>query len=122
MRVCPPGWIAAAAWNRCLRVAPLRRIICANSRRSPEQWQAAKKPMQPEFLDKTTLASPYLRLLKNRINLRQIPFSDRASRLLLFQANHHFTIRLAERWFKLAGQLAAYRERPPLIDHLVFTD
>ncbi len=66
--------------------------------------------------------SPYLDLLKNRINLRQIPFSDRASRLLIFQSDHHFTIRLAERWFKLQGQLAAYRERPPLIDNLQFTD
>ncbi len=69
-----------------------------------------------------SLDSPYLTLLKNRINLRQIPFSERASRLLLFRSNQHFTIRLAERWFKLQGQLAAYRERPPLIDHWVFTD
>ena len=63
-----------------------------------------------------TLDSPYLNLLKNRINLRQIPFSERASRLMVFQSDHHFTIKLAERWFKLQGQLAAYRERPPLID------
>ena len=69
-----------------------------------------------------SLDSPYLNLLKNRINLRQIPFSDRASRLLVFQSDDHLTIRLAERWFKLQGQLAAYRERPPLIDHWVFTD
>jgi glycogen debranching enzyme len=69
-----------------------------------------------------TLDSPYLALLKNRINMRQIPFSDRASRLLVFQSDHHFTIRLAERWFKLQGQLAAYRERPPLIDNWTLTD
>src|SRR5512143_4209447 len=69
-----------------------------------------------------SLDSPYLNLLKNRINLRQIPFSERASRLLIFQSDHHFTIRLAERWFKLQAQLAAYRERPPLIDNLQFTD
>ena len=68
------------------------------------------------------LDSPYLNLLKNRINLRQIPFSDRASRLMLFRSNEHFTVRLAERWFKLQGQLAAYRERPPLIENWVFTD
>lgn len=66
--------------------------------------------------------SPYLSLLKNRLNLRQSPFSDRASRLLVFRSNGHFTIRLAERWFKLAGQLAAYRDRAPLIDNLVLTD
>ena len=69
-----------------------------------------------------SINSPYLNQLKNRINLRQIPFSERASRLLVFQSNHHFTIRLAERWFKLQGQLSAYRERPPLIDHWVLTD
>src|SRR5512143_2529473 len=69
-----------------------------------------------------SLESPYLDLLKNRINLRQIPFSERASRLLIFQSDHHFTIRLAERWFKLQGQLAAYRERPPLIDNFQFND
>ncbi len=69
-----------------------------------------------------SLDSPYLNLLKNRINMRQIPFSDRASRLLLFRGNQHFTVRLAERWFKLKGELAAYRERPPLIDHWGFTD
>lgn len=68
------------------------------------------------------LDSPYLDLLRNRINLRQIPFSDRASRLMLFRSNQHFTIRLAERWFKLQGQLAAYRERPPLIENWGFTD
>lgn len=66
--------------------------------------------------------SPFLQLLKNRINMRQIPFSERASRLLLFRSDHHLTIRLAERWFKLQGQLAAYRDRPPLIDHWRFTD
>ena len=66
--------------------------------------------------------SEYLNILKNRINLRQIPFSDRGSRLLIFQSNEHLTIRLAERWFKREGQLSAYRHRPPLIDQWIFTD
>ena len=66
--------------------------------------------------------SQYLDLLKNRINLREIPFSDRGSRLLIFQSNDHFTVRLAERWFKREGQLSAYRKRPPLIDQWIFTD
>lgn len=65
---------------------------------------------------------PYLNLLKDRINLRQIPFSERGSRLMVFQENHHLQIRLAERWFKREGQLAAYRDRPPLIDEWRFTD
>jgi glycogen debranching enzyme len=66
--------------------------------------------------------SQYLELLKNRINLREIPFSERGSRLLIFQSNEHLTVRLAERWFKREGQLSAYRKRPPLIDQWVFTD
>src|ERR671925_1057825 len=66
--------------------------------------------------------SEYLHLLKNRINLRQIPFSERGSRLLIFQSNQHLTFRLAERWFKREGQLSAYRRRPPLIDQWVFID
>jgi hypothetical protein len=66
--------------------------------------------------------SEYLNLLKNRINLHQIPFSDRGSRLLIFQSNGYLTVRLAERWFKREGQLAAYRKRPPLIDQWVFAD
>jgi len=66
--------------------------------------------------------SEYLNLLKNRINLKEIPFSDRGSRLLIFQSNGYLTIRLAERWFKREGQLSAYRQRPPLIDQWMFSD
>src|SRR5512147_3045989 len=69
-----------------------------------------------------SLNSRYLNLLKDRINLRQIPFSDRGSRLLVFQADQHLILRLAERWFKREGQLAAYRKRAPLIDQWIFTD
>jgi glycogen debranching enzyme len=70
----------------------------------------------------TDINSPYLELLKNRINLKQIPFSDRGSRLLIFRSGHSLQIRLAERWFKLDQQLASYRNRPPLIDQWQFTD
>ena len=66
--------------------------------------------------------SEYLTLLKNRIDLRQIPFSERGSRLLIFRSNQHLTFRLAERWFKREGQLSAYRRRPPLIDEWIFAD
>src|SRR5512138_2147875 len=69
-----------------------------------------------------SLNSRYLNLLKDRVNLRQIPFSDRGSRLLIFQADQHLILRLAERWFKREGQLAAYRTRAPLIDQWIFTD
>ena len=66
--------------------------------------------------------SPFLRLLRNRINLRQIPFSERGSRLMVFRADHHLAVRLAERWFKREGQLSSYRARAPLIDEWHFTD
>jgi putative isomerase len=69
-----------------------------------------------------SVKSEYLNLLKDRINLRQIPFSERGSRLLIFHSEGRLTFRLAERWFKRAGQLAAYRQRPPLIDQWIFTD
>jgi glycogen debranching enzyme len=70
----------------------------------------------------TEINSEYLNLLKDRVNLREIPFSERGSRLLIFQSNDSLTVRLAERWFKREGQLSAYRKRPPLIDQWVFTD
>ncbi|HTY98314.1 MAG TPA: hypothetical protein VMB75_00655, partial [Rhodocyclaceae bacterium] len=66
-------------------------------------------------------ASPYLSLLQNRINLTSIPFPERGSRLLLFHAGDGFSIRMAERWFKRDQRLAAYRERPPIIDAWAFT-
>ena len=67
-------------------------------------------------------ASPYLRLLKNRIGLGRTPFSERGSRLLVFLRDHQLEIRLAERWFKREGQLSSYRQRPPIVDHWVLTD
>ncbi len=69
----------------------------------------------------TDFQSPYLLLLKNRIDLHHVPFSDRGSRLMVFRTNQHLQVRLAERWFKQAGQLAAYRDRPPLVDEWTFT-
>ena len=69
----------------------------------------------------TDFQSPYLSLLKNRIDLHHVPFSDRGSRLMVFRINNHLQVRLAERWFKKAGQLAAYRDRPPLVDEWAFT-
>jgi hypothetical protein len=68
------------------------------------------------------LQSPYLELLKNRINLRQIPFSERGSRLMVFCQDKHLSVRLAERWFKREGQLSSYRRRLPIVDEWCFTD
>jgi hypothetical protein len=66
--------------------------------------------------------SPYFDLLKNLINLRDVPFTERGSRLMVFLEDHHLSFRLAERWMKRDRQLAAYRRRPPIIDNWVFTD
>lgn len=66
--------------------------------------------------------SPYLELLTNSINLRDVPFTERGSRLLIFRDNDHFSIRLAERWYKRDRQLSAYRHRPPIIDEWTITD
>ena len=41
---------------------------------------------------------------------------------MLFRRDDEFDIRLAERWFKQEGQLAGYRDRPPLITDWHFTD
>jgi hypothetical protein len=68
------------------------------------------------------VASPYLRLLKNRINLQQIPFTERGSRILVFRLDGMLSVRLAERWFKQARQLSSYRSRPPILDRWRFTN
>ncbi|MEN6409297.1 MAG: trehalase family glycosidase [Anaerolineaceae bacterium] len=67
-------------------------------------------------------SSPYLKMLKNRVDLTQIPFSDRGSRLLVQRSGDWLVIRLAERWFKADPRLSAYRQRPPLVDDLHFLD
>jgi hypothetical protein len=40
---------------------------------------------------------------------------------MVFHANNHLSVRLAERWFKRAGQLTAYRQRPPILQDWHFT-
>jgi putative isomerase len=66
--------------------------------------------------------SPFLELLKNRINLLDVPFTERGSRLLVFRDGSRLSFRLAERWLKRAGQLSAYRSRPPILEDWAFTD
>jgi putative isomerase len=66
--------------------------------------------------------SPYLSMLKDRIDLHQIPFSERGSRLLVFRADDHLAVGLAERWYKQSRELTAYRNRPPILEELSFTD
>lgn len=54
--------------------------------------------------------SPFLDLLRNRIDLARIPFSDRGSRLMVFRTGDELSLRLAERWFKVDRQPAGYRQ------------
>lgn len=70
-------------------------------------------------------SSPFLGTLKNRIQLEQIPFSDRGSRLLVYRDQRHphaLYIKLAERLTALTPGLSAYRQRPPFISQLQFVD
>jgi glycogen debranching enzyme len=68
--------------------------------------------------------SPYLTLLRNRIDITRAPFSDRGSRLLVFQdpASGHLLIKLAERLTELQPDIDAYRHRPPFIRDLCLVD
>jgi hypothetical protein len=66
--------------------------------------------------------SPFLTLLRDRVDLERIPFTDRGSRLLVFWRPNGLAIRLAERWFKVHGTLSGYRERPALVEGLQLTD
>jgi putative isomerase len=60
-----------------------------------------------------------LERLHNRIDLANIPFTDRATRLLLFMRDNEISIRLAERWAKWERQVGHYRQRPPIVERLV---
>lgn len=66
--------------------------------------------------------SVFLERLRGRINLEQIPFSERGSRILLFRRAHSLYIRLAERWVKWQAEVGDYRARRPTIDDFVLTD
>ncbi len=57
-------------------------------------------------------------ILHNRIDLTDIPFSERGSRLLIFRQTNMLYIRLAERWTKLEADVGHYRKRAPMIDRL----
>lgn len=59
-----------------------------------------------------------MELLRNRIDLEHVPFTDRGSRILLFCQAQRFSLRLAERWERWQGKVGHYRQRPPLITEL----
>ncbi len=70
------------------------------------------------------LTSPYLSLLRNHIDITRVPFSDRGSRLLIFQETQasKLFIKLAERLTTITPDIEAYLRRPPFINDLVLID
>jgi putative isomerase len=72
----------------------------------------------------TTSASAYMSLLRNSIDITRVPFSDRGSRLMVFQVpqRSHLFIKLAERLTELQPDIEAYLRRPPIISDLCLVD
>jgi putative isomerase len=69
--------------------------------------------------------SPFLQLLANRLELKQVPFSDRGSRILVYRDKRYdnaLYVKLAERLTALQPGLSTYRRRPPFISRLQFVD
>jgi len=65
-----------------------------------------------------------LSLLKNHIDISRVPFSDRGSRLLVFQdpGEDRLLVKLAERLTGIEPDIEAYLRRPPFITELYFVD
>ncbi len=66
-----------------------------------------------------------INILRDRIKLEMVPFSDRGSRLLVYQdkrQSHALYIKLAERLTAVQPGLSVYRMRPPFIHDLQFVD
>ena len=66
----------------------------------------------------------YLNLLRNHIDITLVPFSDRGSRLLVYQQpdQSQLFIKCAERLTGLDADLDAYLHRPPFIHDLILVD
>jgi len=66
------------------------------------------------------MTSPHLNLLRNHIDVARVPFSDRGSRLLVFQSpsQSRLFVKLAERLTGLQPDIEAYLRRPPFIRDL----
>jgi putative isomerase len=67
---------------------------------------------------------PFLELLRNQIDITRVPFSDRGSRLLVYQdaGQSRLHVKLAERLADLEPGLDAYLRRPPFIRDLSLVD
>lgn len=66
----------------------------------------------------------YLNLLRNQIDITQVPFSDRGSRLLVFQkpGESRLFVKLAERLIGLDPGIESYLSRPSYINDLSFVN
>lgn len=74
--------------------------------------------------DRSLSTVPFLELLRNHIDITRVPFSDRGSRILVYQSpgQSELYIKLAERLADLEPGIDAYVRRPPFIRDLVFVD
>lgn len=65
-----------------------------------------------------------LELLKNRIDITQVPFSDRGSRILVYQYFNRpsLYVKLAERLIHVEPGIESYLRRPPFMDDLCMID
>ncbi len=66
----------------------------------------------------------YLSLLRNHIDIKKVPFSDRGSRFLVQQSadSHSLFVKLAERLTDINPDIEAYLKRPPFISNLFLID
>jgi putative isomerase len=73
---------------------------------------------------KEMTTSFHLNLLRNHIDITQVPFSERGSRLLVFKYpdRDHLYVKLAERLTAVQPGLETYLFRPPYIHDLCFID
>ena len=76
------------------------------------------------FMEKPESATPFLSLLRNQLDITQVPFSDRGSRILIYKYpdKDQLFIKLAERLIGLQPGIEAYLQRPPFICDLTLVD
>jgi len=69
-------------------------------------------------------ALPTLDLLRNHIDITKVPFSDRGSRLLVFQQKDAsvLVVKLAERLTSIQPDIEAYLRRPPFLSDICLID
>ena len=73
---------------------------------------------------KKNLVVPSPSLLMNKLDYTRVPFSDRGSRLLVFQSpfQSQFYVKLAERLTGVEPGIETYLRRPPFIHNLYLID